>query len=110
MIKLFISKSKYLVTELYENGVKTNLRLADLEIPKKFFINKRDERSPSIDLFIYRGEEEDSKKELCIIFKINRDFNIRTTDPKQFQDVTVTCYQYKTWNITKGPFSVPALS
>jgi hypothetical protein len=92
---LSIKESLYIITEAYQNGKKIGLDLPVVKLEKPF--NKfEDAKYSQRSIFIYRGEEDsNAKKEVCVLYSmlvLGQTIN------------TITCYQYGTWKITRGPF------
>ena len=59
---------------------------------------------PSWNIFIYRGEEsDDTKKEICTVFQLFKNNSTTLYDKDQQTLVTITCYQYGSWKVTRGP-------
>jgi CRISPR/Cas system CMR-associated protein Cmr5 small subunit len=64
----------------------------------------------SREIFIYRGEEnDDSKKEICTVYGMLKQKYVKIIRNIGLL-VTVTCYQYGTWIITRGPKNIEQLT
>jgi hypothetical protein len=87
----------YLITEVFQNGNKLNIKLPEVLASRMTKKDPRDLLMSKRAIFIYRGEEDDDyKKEICIAYSFV---------PGDYERVNkIMCYQYGTWKVTRGPF------